>query len=333
MGCCKKDQCGVIGRVFVYIFGFIGIAFSLLTVFSCQFVSYFTLDGAVPNTLPSPFTLTDTANVGLFRWDNLDEEVENTGCVYYTNDEINSFDSAFRTAQIVGYVAVICAALALFLGTIEFVCCRFCCSKFFMSFLMIFAMITQALTFAIYTADNLCTNGRFCKMQNGAIFSIVAAGCYFVCSIVVCACPKPVPWIKRVSAEDDDTGCLACCCKKKKAPAAEVAENTVPVTDSPEDVGAEAAVTVAAGAAAAVGTAAVVAAAKEGDSDEEAGPGVGADDDSAEPAEGDEETGDASTDNDDASEEQSEVPSITYSEPSQAGEEITLELSQSMTQS
>lgn len=159
MGCCKKDgdkgQCGVVGRVFFYIFGFIGIAFSLLTVFSCKFLSYTTLSGVVPSTLPSPFTLSDSANVGLFRWDNRDEEVEDTGCVYYTNEEFAGFDSAMRTAQIVGYVAVICSALALLLSTIEFVCCRFCCSKFFMSFLMICGMVTQALTFALFTTDNM----------------------------------------------------------------------------------------------------------------------------------------------------------------------------------
>jgi len=159
MGCCKKEgdngKCGVIGRVFFYLFGFIGIAFSLLTVFSCKFISYSTLSGGIPENLPSPFVLSDQANVGLFRWANRDENVEDTGCEYYTNDQINNFDSAFRTAQIVGYVAVICAGVALLLSTIEFVCCRFCCSKFFLSFFMIFGMITQALTFAIYTADSM----------------------------------------------------------------------------------------------------------------------------------------------------------------------------------
>lgn len=175
MGCYKKDdddkgQCGVIGRVFFYILGFIGIAFSLLTVFSCKFLSYTTIQGTVPATLPSPFTLSETANVGLFRWDNRDEQVENTGCVYYTNDQIVDFDSAFRTAQIVGYVAVLCAGLALLLSTIEFVCCRFCCSIFFLSFLMISGMVTQALTFAIFTTDNMwyvsqCFLSHYCMMM------------------------------------------------------------------------------------------------------------------------------------------------------------------------
>ena len=159
MGSCTingdKGQCGVIGRVFFYIFGFIGIAFSLLTVFSCEFISYRTTPGKVPSALPYPFLLSESANVGLFRWDNLDEGIENDACVYYTTDQIKSFDSAFRTAQIVGYIAVICAGVALLLSTIEFVCCRFCCSKFFLSFLMLAGMITQALTFAIYTAGGL----------------------------------------------------------------------------------------------------------------------------------------------------------------------------------
>lgn len=153
MGCCKKGdgdsgKCGVIGRIFFYIFGFIGMAFSLLTVFSCKFISFSTISSGIPLTLPDPF-LNDQANVGLFRA----EVAEDGGCLYYTNDQINGFDSAFRTAQIVSYVAVICAMLALFLSTIEFVCCRFCCSKFFLSFFMIFAMITQALTFALYASD------------------------------------------------------------------------------------------------------------------------------------------------------------------------------------
>lgn len=348
MGCCKKDDnnCGLISRVFVYILGFIGIAFSLLTVFSCQFISYSTIPGAVPNTLPSPFLVSESASVGLFRWDN--KEDDNDSCTYYTNDQINNFDSAFRTAQIVGYVAVLCAGLSLLLATVEFVCCRFCCSKFFLSFLMIFAMITQALTFAIYTTDNVCTAGRSCTMQNGAIFSIAAASCYFVCSIIVCTTPKPVPWIKRVKADDDDTGCLACCTKKKESEEEpETEEKTMPVTDTAND---DLAAAVAAGAAAGAAAAAVVAtddddeekdlekgeenadpeaapppAADEADDDEDDDDGA-----AAPPPAADEETGDAGTDEDTKSEVQSEVPSVTPSEPSQVGEEITLEIAQSM---
>lgn len=179
MTCCKKEdkgQCGVIGRSFFYICGFIGLAFSLLVIFSCRFLSYSTIPGTVPSTLPPPFTLSVQANVGLFRWDSTDEQLEDTGCVYYTNNEIDNFDSAFRTAQIVGYVSVICVAIALLLSTIEFVCCRFCCSKFFLSFFMICAMVTQSLTFAIWTTDSMW---------------YVAQSCRFSCS----SCPKMKSYI------------------------------------------------------------------------------------------------------------------------------------------
>ena len=148
-------------------------------------------------------------------------------------------------------------------------------------------------------------------MDNGAIFSIVAAGLYFVDSIIVCSTPKPTPWIKRVKAEDDDTGCLACC-KKKQEPEEDVPEKTVPLQDND----AELAVAAGATAGAAAGTAAVTGAmAAEGD------------DDAAVAAAGDEETGDAN------SETESAAVSVTPSVPSQAGEEITLELSQSMQES
>lgn len=154
MGCCKKNEnCGVIGRIFVYIFGFIGIAFSLLTVFSCEFISYSPNAGILVTTLPPPFLNSQNARVGLFRWQNLD--IENSSCVYYTNDQINGFDSSFRAAQIFSYVAVLCAGVSLLLSTVEFVCCRFCCSKFFLAFFMSFALITQGLTFAIYEAENM----------------------------------------------------------------------------------------------------------------------------------------------------------------------------------
>ena len=158
MACCKKEdkgQCGVIGRSFFYICGLIGLAFSLLTIFSCEFLNYSTIPGTVPSTLPQPFTLSEQANVGLFRWDSTDDQFGDTGCVYYTKDEIDDFDSTFRTAQTLGFVSCICVVIALLLSTIEFVCCRFCCSKFFLSFFMICAMVTQALTFALWTADSL----------------------------------------------------------------------------------------------------------------------------------------------------------------------------------
>ena len=138
-------------------------------------------------------------------------------------------------------------------------------------------------------------------MQNGAIFSIVAAGFYFVDSIIVCSTPKPTPWIKRVKAEDDDTGCLACCTKKQE-PVEDIPEKTVPLQDN------DAELAVAAGAAA--GTAAAIGVtAAEGDDA------------------GDEETGGFN------SEIESAAVSVTPSLPSQVGEEVTLELSQSMKES
>lgn len=136
-------------------------------------------------------------------------------------------------------------------------------------------------------------------MQNGAIFSIAAAGFYFVDSIIVCSTPKPTPWCQRAKAEDDDTGCIACCAKKK--PVEDVSEKNVPQQDNNVELAVAAGA--AAGAAAAVGVMSM-----EGD------------DDAVVAAGGDEETGDAD----------SEVDSAAASEPSQAGEEITLELSQSM---
>jgi hypothetical protein len=352
MACCKKEdkgQCGVIGRSFFYICGFIGLAFSLLVIFSCRFLSYSTIPGTVPSTLPPPFTLSEQANVGLFRWDSTDEQLEDTGCVYYTNNEIDNFDSAFRTAQIVGYVSVICVAIALLLSTIEFVCCRFCCSKFFLSFFMICAMVTQSLTFAIWTTDSMCTAGRTCEMRIGSFFSIIAACFYFVASVIVCTTPKPTPWIKRIKAEDDDTGCLVCCTKKQQAKEQdpeEMPEKSVPRTDSLADSPDEIAAAVAAGAAAAAaaGTAVVIAADDEeeedkdnvgGEEDPEAALAASTGDedqvdetpapeeDDSPATEGDEEAGDVKGD-------ESAVLSVAPSEASQAGEEITFELSQTM---
>jgi hypothetical protein len=179
-------------------------------------------------------------------------------------------------------------------------------------------------------------------MQDGSYFSIVAACMYFIASIIVCTTPKPTPWIKRVKAEDDDTRCLACC-TKKQAPDEEVAEKTVPMTDLPADSPDDVAAAVAAGAAAsaAAGTAAAYGveenAEKVDEDSEAAGSASTGDEDKAgemhttegdemPTAEGDEETGDPGGDE----VRLSKVPSVAPSEPSQFGEEITLELSQIM---
>ncbi len=111
-------------------------------------------------------------------------------------------------------------------------------------------------------------------MRIGSFFSIIAACFYFVASVIVCTTPKPTPWIKRIKAEDDDTGCLACCTKKQQAKEQdpeEMPEKSVRITDSPADSPDEIAAAVAAGAAAAAaaGTAVVIAADDEEEEDKD----------------------------------------------------------------
>jgi hypothetical protein len=145
-----------------------GNIFSLMTVYSCDFLRYDTNPGTNPTSLPEPFLGVETARVGLFRWEDRAEDI--AGDSYGDNcepyDEDLEWNAVFTMTQTVSWLAVICCAVSLLVSTIEFVCGRFCCSTFFLCMFMVFAILTQAGTFAIYEAYAFWYVATMCVLCN-----------------------------------------------------------------------------------------------------------------------------------------------------------------------
>ena len=149
------------------------------SILSCNFISYKKVgDQLVLPDLGPPFYRNATGDVGLWRWSIDDESCEfyevdkyNPFSSYYNNDgfdgifgeTIDAFLSAasfdpdpwFLAAQSCGSAAFICFLISFFFGSIEFICCRYCGSRFFISFFFFLAAGAQAATFSVYSIDNL----------------------------------------------------------------------------------------------------------------------------------------------------------------------------------
>jgi hypothetical protein len=145
-------------------------------MFSCDFLRYYTNPGTNPTSLPEPFLGVESARVGLFSWeDRTDAYAEEAyeDCEPYDDyDEDLDWNEVFTMTQLVSWLAVILCSVSLLLLTIEFVCIRFRCSKFFQCIFMMFAMLTQALTFAVYEAYDFWYVATMCCVCGLLMFAL-----------------------------------------------------------------------------------------------------------------------------------------------------------------
>ena len=111
-----------------------GIVFSAMTVTSCRFVEY--VDG---NGNPGA--------VGLYLYWN----TTMTMCMDLpTFLEYNASETAARMG---GVVALMAASFTLLLLLLEFLCCRFICSKLLMGISVLTAQVMQGITFLFFDSE------------------------------------------------------------------------------------------------------------------------------------------------------------------------------------
>jgi hypothetical protein len=135
-------------------------------------------------------------------------------------------------------LSVTCCVTSLLLSTIELVCIRLCCCKSFRSFswsppcqhkplpllftkFVVFGMLrwcslSSILTFHWYDCGLRSSSLSWALLQFGQCKDFVYIGRNLLphSEALLCATPKPLPWIKRLRPEDHD-GCLYCGKKKE----------------------------------------------------------------------------------------------------------------------
>ena len=188
----------------------IALVLTVLSSLSCKFLSYKVTSVIQPVPLPEPFVWNSAADVGFFRYAITSN---NESCEFY--DFTSNFGPFYNdTAWLTAVFSSICSAIALAIGflfaSIEYCCVQYFSSRFWIALFFLLASTAQGLTLVMLETDGLCSGGRECKLELGAILSVVAMLMYFVSAIVVCATPKPIPLCKQ-------DACCNCCSRKKSA--------------------------------------------------------------------------------------------------------------------
>jgi hypothetical protein len=230
------EYCGIVSRIIFLIFAVLGFVFSLLSLRGCDFILYrpgVPPPGTSDNRDPFFQNIT-TASVGLFKYDP-DAE----GC-RDISDDIADLSWQWTTAQTCAILAFIFGVVALVLALIDFIFCRFPCSRILISFLFIAAFICQILTMLVYTSD-LCQpnyhKGQYtCSPELATWLSVVSICLFLFTSILACCIPKPVPVCVRVREQhrkDESDGWCAFFVKKEKEE--EKGEEVVTEEEVPEE--------------------------------------------------------------------------------------------------
>jgi hypothetical protein len=148
--CCSGKH----GRLNVLLLSAVAIGLSLLTVFSCQFFSYRTIDGTLWDGFESPFDELSTASVGLFKYSQLttsnDQVILSDACSNYPDWQNSGQRAVFQVAQWCSIFAPVAAFLAWIQVFFEMIYCRFCGSFLLISTMFLLAAAMQAGTFLLF---------------------------------------------------------------------------------------------------------------------------------------------------------------------------------------
>jgi len=214
-------------RILHLMVAIIALVFSILTLLSCDFMEYefpppigasdvdiidsgsnTNSSSALPEGVEPPYR---TPTFGLFK-----ENPTGLVCTQYEDDH-DPFP-AHIASRLASAIATILGILALLLLLVEFLCCRFWCSRLIVIIILMVAGISQAFTLVLFLAEPC--GGRngdkyVCSLSQGGIESIVAAALFLLEAILTCCTPKSIPLLRvmrdmeRLSVRDP---CL-CCCK------------------------------------------------------------------------------------------------------------------------
>lgn len=138
--CC----CCCLDRFVIFLLTAGGAACSVMSLLSCEFFSYKSVD---PSVLPLPYTNQTDGFVGILKFYEDDESCQFYDEILFQTTEMNIF---FMIGQISSLVGPFAAILAFVINLQEWVCCRNSCS-YLVAFLMLFlAFVGQGMTFMIY---------------------------------------------------------------------------------------------------------------------------------------------------------------------------------------
>jgi len=188
---CTQNTCGNFGRFVIFLLTAGGAACSVMSLLSCEFFSYKSVD---PSVLPLPYTNQTDGFVGILKFYE-DGNINDESCQFYDEilfqtTEMNIF---FMIGQISSLVGPFAAIMAFVINLQEWVCCRNSCS-YLVAFLMLFlAFVGQGMTFMIYGQKEFCFDENksvSCRLEFGAIMSITAASAFYVASVVWCCMPR-----------------------------------------------------------------------------------------------------------------------------------------------
>jgi len=143
-----EGNVGVCLRVIFLAFFVCAFGCTLASMAKCNFLTYEPSDPppGVADTRPAILLNVSIATIGLYQYN-----ADNEGCREIT-DDFDQLSKEFTAARAGAGLAAIFAAAALGLLLIDFLCCRFPGSRFFISLLSVCAFFGQSLTFLAFAA-------------------------------------------------------------------------------------------------------------------------------------------------------------------------------------
>ena len=145
-----------IKRAYILLLGIAAIAFSIITIYSCAFFSYRSLDEQPWSKLMPPFDSLASASVGLFSFsatatdEGLQLSFLDGQCVEYDNPWTTGQSEYWLVAQWCAVVAPVAAFLALMQLVLESLCCRLRCSYLLIAFFFLAASALQGCSFMVF---------------------------------------------------------------------------------------------------------------------------------------------------------------------------------------
>jgi hypothetical protein len=199
-------------RLFLLLAAILAAIFSIAAVRSCEFLEYQRPRGASSNSaiVPTEYRNMTYATLGIYRF-----SPEGGTCIGY-NEPIVPF--SLKTARAGAVLGALLGCFAVLLLLVEFLFCRFWCSRTVIVWTYLAAIICQAISFSPF-AGRLChpeknISAYFCGIDMGAIWSIVAMGLYLLCSIMACLTPHGKPLMRLVREMEKRQVRDPCCCSK-----------------------------------------------------------------------------------------------------------------------
>lgn len=150
-------------RIFLFTMSMTAFVFSVLVFQSCAFMDYSMEPLEPDSSKPRDYlqfwryndnnetttSLDTSATLGLYRYSPNNV----SACIEY-GIAVDDLPTGFQAARIGSTLGILCGAAAGFLMLVEFICCRFWCSRVIIVFLVLFASIFQLVTFALFAAES-----------------------------------------------------------------------------------------------------------------------------------------------------------------------------------